>query len=113
MIQDLVALPPAPAAKARPVAQAAQGAPTSPAGPRAKEPARIDLADAALRAARHMFPDRDLDVSTFHDDQTGRSVVRVADRVSGEVIAQVPSEDLLRFYAASTPDGRPLLTIQA
>lgn len=38
---------------------------------------------------------RDLDFSL--DDSTGRMVVKVTDRVSGDVVRQIPSEEALRL----------------
>lgn len=42
------------------------------------------------------------------DDSTGRVVVKVTDAASGEVIRQIPSEEVLKL-AASLEDARSLL----
>lgn len=49
---------------------------------------------------------RDLDFAL--DDSSGRVVVKVTDRVSGEVVRQIPSEEALRL-AESLEDVRSLL----
>lgn len=59
------------------------------------------LLDAALRVAPNLYPHRDVEVTTRIDEPTGRTVVRIADRASGQVLTQTPPEDLLRFYAAA------------
>ncbi|MFO1069667.1 MAG: hypothetical protein U1E14_14200 [Geminicoccaceae bacterium] len=71
--------------------------------------------DAAVgRAASGLYPDRSVQVSSFVDGASGRSVYRVADRVTGEVLMQSPAEELLRFYASSRAAlERPLLAIDA
>jgi uncharacterized FlaG/YvyC family protein len=53
-------------------------------------------------------------VTSFVDTESGRSVYRVADRTTGEVLMQSPAEELLRFYASSRVAlERPLLAIDA
>ena len=71
--------------------------------------------DAAVgRAAAGLFPDRSVQVTSFVDTDSGRSVYRVADRTTGEVLMQSPAEELLRFYASSRAVlERPLLAIDA
>ena len=59
------------------------------------------LLDAAVRVAPDLYPRRDIEVTTRIDEPTGRTVVRIADRASGQVLTQTPPEDLLRFYAAA------------
>jgi uncharacterized FlaG/YvyC family protein len=61
-----------------------------------------------------MFKDRDVEVTSFWDEGTGRTVYQVADRASGEVLHQSPPDALLRFYASSreTLDG-PFLAVEA
>ena len=58
--------------------------------------------DRASRvAARAMFQDRDVEVTSFHDELAGRMVYQVADRASGEVLMQSPPDALLRFFAST------------
>ncbi|MCL6609015.1 MAG: flagellar protein FlaG [Geminicoccaceae bacterium] len=80
--------PAAPCATARPV--------RPPAEPQSVGPLDEQLA----LAAGALFRDRQVAVETLHDEASGRLVVRVEDRLSGEVVAQMPPEDLLRFWAA-------------
>lgn len=89
---------PPPAAQPRPAAPTATARPVPPVGA-AERTGRLDEQVAAAAAAA--FRGRELAVETRHDEATGRFVVRVRDRVSGEVVAQLPPEDLLRFWAAS------------
>ena len=71
--------------------------------------------DRASRAAlRAMFQDRDIEVTSFHDDGAGRIVYQVADRSSGEVLLQSPSEALLRFFASARAAlSEPLVAVDA
>lgn len=71
------------------------------------------LGRATLAAIGGLFVDRQVAVSSFHDDATGRMVYRVADPHSGEVLLQAPSEALLRLYANSREPQGPLLAIEA
>ena len=59
------------------------------------------LLDAAVRVAPDLYPRHETEVTTRVDEPTGRTVVRIADRASGQVLTQTPPEDLLRFYAAA------------
>ncbi len=79
----------------------------APVGP-AQEGERLALdARAMLReAARLRHPDREVRVLMVPDQTTDRVVVRVEDRQSGELVAQYPPEDLLRFYAAARAGDR-------
>ena len=80
--------PAAPTAIARPVRPLAEPQPVG------------QLDEQLVRAAHALFGDRQVAVETLRDEATGRFVVRVEDRLSGEVVAQMPPEDLLRFWAA-------------
>lgn len=69
---------------------------------------------AATRAASALYGDREVEVSSFHDERTGRMVHRIADSNSGRVLMQTPSDELLRFYASSPAAAKgPLLAIDA
>lgn len=65
-------------------------------------------------AASAMFAGREVEVTSFHDQGSGRIVCKVADRSSGEVLMQSPPEALLRFFA-KTRDAlaEPLLAVEA
>ena len=95
-----------PAAAPRATGAAAPGfdlaAPSSRAAP-----ATLEAAEAAFKA---LVSSTSLEISSFHDDATGRYVVRVADRLSGRVLIQTPPDDLLRFLA-SAPSFDPPPTL--
>ncbi len=79
----------------------------------AVEPSQA-LDRASRAAARALFKDRDVEVSSFQDAGTGRIVYRVADRQSGEVLHQSPPDALLRFYASSRAAlETPLVAVEA
>jgi hypothetical protein len=72
-------------------------------------PAKLDSAapqlpaggDQPLEAARlkALLTDPAMRVSTHHDDDSDRVVLRVQSLTTGEVVEQIPSEELLRLYA--------------
>lgn len=102
----LPALPPPrpPSAAAVPVAPAPLPESTAPTKP---APPTFEAAEAAFKA---LSSSKSLEVTSFHDDATGRFVVRVADRLSGRVLIQMPPDDLLRFLAsAPSLDALPTL----
>ena len=92
------------------------GSPPPAAAPEtenALEPARA-LSNAVQTAARELFKGHDVEISSFRDDQSGRFVYRVADSRSGQVLAQQPPEELLRFYASMrNGDSIPLIGARA
>ncbi len=102
------ALPPPRPAGAAPPAAAAPPIP-APAKPE-PEPPSMDALMAALKA---LTSAKSLEVSSFHDDATGRYVVRVADRDSGRVLIQTPPDDLLRFLASAPSLDPPPTLIDA
>jgi hypothetical protein len=48
---------------------------------------------------RTLLTDPAMRVSTHHDDDSDRVVLRVQSLSTGEVVEQIPSEELLRLYA--------------
>lgn len=71
-----------------------------------------DLGSAAEQAARQIYSERDVQVSNFYDEATGRQVYRVADKHSGEVLNQSPPEELLRLYASIRKESEePILAL--
>ena len=44
--------------------------------------------------------DNSVRLSTYHDEESGRSILQVRDQVTGDVVSQYPSEELIRLYAA-------------
>ena len=62
--------------------------------------------DRALEtAAREAFGNREIAVTSFRDEESGRFVHRITDLESGEVLMQSPPDELLRFFAS----GREML----
>ena len=59
--------------------------------------ARQPLEAAHLRT---LLTDPAMRISTHHDDASGRTILQVQNHATGEVIEQIPSEALLRLYAA-------------
>ena len=97
--------------RAGPAPNAAAAALLVPAGP---EAARSSLEQVVHEAARDLFPGREVAVESFYDKASGRFVHRIADGESGEVLAQMPSDSLLRFFASGRESlGRPLLRLEA
>jgi hypothetical protein len=97
-------------------AEAAEAAAAPPADPpvvRPVEPTQA-LDRASRAAARAIFEDRDVEVTSFRDQGTGRIVYRVADKASGEVLLQSPPDALLRFFASTRAAlADPLLAVEA
>ena len=44
--------------------------------------------------------DTSVRLSTYHDEASGRSILEVRDQITGDVVSQYPSEELIRLYAA-------------
>jgi len=115
------ASPPAPVAPAgdRPASVRAGAPPTAPPvaaiparavqpvrpGAEADRP-RLDLARMLQEAAELRHPGREVRVRFARDEAADRLVVRVEDPRSGEVVAQYPPEELLRFCAAVRAERR-------
>jgi hypothetical protein len=87
----------------RPAAPVATARAIDPPAP-TQTVARLD--EQITRAAGALFAGREVAVETRHDEATGRVVVRIRDRASGEVMAQMPPEELLRFWAAVRGETR-------
>lgn len=49
---------------------------------------------------RNLISDRNMQLTTYHDEASGHSVLRVTDQATGKVVNQYPSDELLRLYAA-------------
>lgn len=124
MARDLPPLSPAPMVAPPPPrlegrALAAPAETVSPATARPAQSAQpvepVQALDrAAAAAARSMFKDHEVEVTSYHDDTSGRFVYRVADRLSGEVLLQSPPETLLRFFADTREAlDKPLVTVHA
>jgi hypothetical protein len=85
--------------------------------PAARPVAATIAADAVhqvtARAVQALFPQHDIAIEGFFDDSSSRYVYRVADRHTGEVLAQSPPDELLRFYASTRAAAEPLITVEA
>jgi uncharacterized FlaG/YvyC family protein len=89
-------------------------APTAPTTKVPAEAAATSLERVVQQAARDLFPGREVAVESFFDKASGRFVHRIADGESGEILAQTPSDSLLRFFASGrAPLGGPLLRLEA
>ncbi|MFO1048025.1 MAG: hypothetical protein U1E52_09030 [Geminicoccaceae bacterium] len=94
----------------RPPAAAAP-APERQTAPAVEASQALDQASRA--AARALFWGRDVEITSFQDQGTGRVVYRVADRASGQVLHQSPPEALLRFFASARQSlERPLVAVE-
>ena len=63
----------------------------------AAPPDPIDQTEAAR--LRTLLTDPAMQVSTHRDNASGRSVLQIQSRATGEIVEQIPSEALLRLYA--------------
>ncbi|MGD9508694.1 MAG: hypothetical protein AB7I59_04255 [Geminicoccaceae bacterium] len=103
-------------AELRPATPVATAAMPVPAAARvtvqAAEPSQA-LDRASRWAARALFQDRDVEVTSFQDKDSGRIVYRIADRASGQVLHQSPPDALLRFFASTRQSlERPLMAVE-
>ena len=60
-------------------------------------PAAPEALDDAVREINASMADQSIGVRFEVDDDTDRLVVKVVDRASGELIRQIPSEEVLRI----------------
>ena len=60
-------------------------------------PAVAQPAEAAR--LKSLLTDPGVQVNMLRDEATGRTVLRVKDVTTGEVVDQIPSDELLRLYA--------------
>lgn len=80
----------------------------SPAGPQdSKASGTIEHSHKAEDGDRQkaeqlkaLIGDRNMQLSTYHDEASGRSILEVRDQTTGDVVGQYPSEELIRLYAA-------------
>lgn len=109
--------PPAEALRPQPSATRVQvraAEPLSRERPNRPEAAATALQDAVARAAKEYFQGREIEVRSSFDEDSGRFVHKVMDRATGDVIAQSPPEELLRFFASGRAElPRPWLQIEA
>lgn len=94
----MTSLQPAPAATTGPsaVVPTLPGlrSPTPPAAATAQRDAGVDITAVVARANEAMMAARN-GIEFTYDRGSGKSIVRVIDRESGQLIRQIPSEDML------------------
>ena len=78
-----------------------EGPAATAVAPAPAEPVSGDAADRGrIERLRALLTDSSTRVSMHQDDRSGRMVMQVQDRESGEVVEQIPSDELLRLFAA-------------
>jgi flagellar protein FlaG len=91
---------PQPAAVRTPVAAAAPLAPVAPAtDPQARE-GRAEAVEQAVTAANEAMTAIKSELEFSVDYRTGKTVVRVVDGETGEVIRQMPSKEIIEIAKA-------------
>lgn len=87
----------APVARQAPLADAtaqARAAPEAPPQQQVNEPQRADI-EAAVAAAREQVRSTNSNLQFSIDEESGKTVVRVLNAATNEVIRQFPSEEML------------------
>lgn len=67
---------------------------------RAAEQARREQVESAVRKANEVVQSTARDLEFTVDDSTGRTVIKVIDHATEEVIRQIPSEEMLAIAAS-------------
>ena len=80
-----------------PLASIAPGTPTTPAQPANSDRPKLIQAVQALNRAESFGPQNELTFSL--DRRTRQPVLRIVDKKSGEVLQQLPTEEVLRRAA--------------
>jgi flagellar protein FlaG len=73
--------------------------PGGQAAPAARQPARSETVEKAIEQIRSFLRDSQRQLNFERDEATGRTVIRVIDPHSGEVIRQMPPEEILNLAA--------------
>lgn len=68
--------------------------------PQSRHEARADGRQDEMDRLRAMLTATETRVRTHRDDVTGRTVIQIESLTTGETVDQIPSDDLLRLYAA-------------
>lgn len=76
----------------------------APVGGRAQTAEAVVPVRELERAAALLHRNRPVEVSSYRDDSSSRLVIEVRDSGSGDVVAQYPADELLRFYASVRAD---------
>jgi len=83
-----------------PVRAGARAAPGHGVEPRQQPPATATSEQLEAQRLKALLTDPSKRVSMHRDGASGHVVMRVEHRTTGEVIDQIPSEDILRLYAS-------------
>ena len=62
------------------------------------KPAAADGGPVEVARLKALLTDAAMRVSTHHDAASDRVVLRIESRTTGDVVEQIPSEELLRLY---------------
>lgn len=101
MIGDVSLPPPRPRLDAAAAALAPREPPVTGGGPpppAASPPPAAELEEA--RRLKGLLSDPDMQVSTHYHEPSGHVVMQIQSRATGDVVDQIPSETLLRLFAA-------------
>jgi len=77
-----------------------QAAAAGNSSPQQKEEISTEQVMAAVEKVNQFFENGDYGLSFSVDDETGKNLVKVTDRETGDVIRQMPSEAMLRASRA-------------
>lgn len=100
----------APAAHARAEAVGAQPVQTGPGSPAVGPAAHAAATQERLDLVHRILQETRRDLSFTVDETTGKTIVRVVHPGTGEVLRQIPSEELLAL-AARLDGGEPLTSL--
>jgi flagellar protein FlaG len=94
--------PPPPADKSAAIAARNDAAPTQTviAAKQAAAPASEDEVSHALKSINHALKERSQDLEFSIDDDSDRTIVKVVDKSTQEVIRQMPTEEALEIAKA-------------
>ena len=84
-----------PAARPRPPAPAPEIRPAASPPAEKKEPAAKEIRQAVEQVRKQVEAKAPNELSFSIDQETGRSVVRIVDRKTGEVLRQIPAQEML------------------
>lgn len=90
---------PAPAAPRKAEAGGKALPPGGREGPAQRHPAPAQTIEKAIEQIRSFLRDSQRQLNFERDEATGRTVIRVIDPASGEVIRQMPPEEILNLAA--------------
>lgn len=102
------------AARAEPAAKPVTTQPVQPANPAGRPSETRAAAEQPRDTSRPISQSTTPALSTYQDQSSGRLVVKVFDRTSGQVLAEFPPEKSLQFYPQhkSTALGVPQPSVE-